>query len=602
MRERVFVARRQEGWEQLEALLGAADRGGLRRLGADGLQELALRYRSATTDLAAAQSRGYSAETRAYLNRLTARAHAYVYAGSSRGGWSRLAEFFGTTFPREVRRSHGAILGCAALFVAAAVVAYWLVAQRPLNVYALLPAGLIPVVEKPLHDSNFAFDRSFAPLMASAIITNNVKVAMLAFAGGMTLGYLTIWSVLSNGLMVGALGALFAAKGFGLDFWATVAPHGVIELTSIQISAAAGLLLAQAIVAPGRLRRIDALKANARRAGVLMIGVAGLLVLAGTIEGFVSPQRTSIEFRIVFGALTTVLLAAYLGFGGRKRPAAARISQANERIPQAVDATILRALLVVGFSLVSFSAAGAKEANEIQVDVPAVFAPLLGKIASAYQEANQQEVVTVVERAFADALHDLDAASADVAILDHGAGGSAYADHPLAVVPYAIVIDARVGVTSLSSAQISSIFSGGTTNWREVGGSDVPISVIRRPAASGTTMLFSSLFGSVGATGILVDNTSSAVVGAVREIRGAIGYVGLAYADLDGVRVVAIDGVGPSAATIASGKYRFFTTIHAVTAAQPASRVSRFLSFATTRRELLHEAGFYTIFETGQTR
>jgi len=323
MRERAFVARRQDGWERLEALLRRADRGGLRRLNADELQELALRYRSVTTDLAAAQSRNYSPDVMAYLNRLTARAHAYVYAGAARNGWSRVAEFFGETFPREFRRSGRVIAACSTLFVLAGLVAYWLVEQRPLSVYALLPASLVPVVQKSLHNSNFAFDRSFAPLMASAIITNNVKVAMIAFAGGITLGVLTIWSILQNGLMVGALGALYGAKGFGTDFWATIAPHGVIELTAIQIAGGAGLLLAQAIIAPGRLRRIDALKANARRAGVLMIGVAGLLAVAGTIEGFISPQRTSLLFRFGFGILTAVLLASYLTLAGRKRTRAA---------------------------------------------------------------------------------------------------------------------------------------------------------------------------------------------------------------------------------------------------------------------------------------
>jgi len=318
VRERIFVARRQDGWERLEALLGQTDRHGLRHLTADQLQELALRYRSATTDLAAAQSRGYSGATRAYLNRLTARAHAYVYAGSARNGWGRLVEFFGVTFPCEVRRSAGPILACTAVFVAAAIVAYALVAQRPLNVYALLGPGMIPVVEKPLHDSNFAFDRAYAPAMASAIITNNIAVALYAFAGGMTLGYLTIRAILENGLMVGGLGALFAAKGFGLDFWATVAPHGVIELTAIQIAGGAGLLLALAVIAPGRLRRVDALKANGRRAAVLALGVAGLLLVAGTIEGFISPQRISIELRIAIGSLTAVLLTLYLGFAGRR--------------------------------------------------------------------------------------------------------------------------------------------------------------------------------------------------------------------------------------------------------------------------------------------
>jgi uncharacterized membrane protein SpoIIM required for sporulation len=210
-------------------------------------------------------------------------------------------------------------LATSTLFVLAAIVAYWLVSERPANAYALLPAAEIPVVSKSLHDSNFAFDRNYAPAMSSMIITNNIQVSMVAFAGGIaTLGVLTLWEILNNGLMVGALGALFGARGFGLDFWATIAPHGVIELTSIQIAGAAGLQLALAIIAPGRLRRIDALKAAGRRAGVLMIGVAGLLVIAGTIEGFVTPQRTTVLFRIGVGVLTAALLGTYLSLAGRK--------------------------------------------------------------------------------------------------------------------------------------------------------------------------------------------------------------------------------------------------------------------------------------------
>ncbi len=320
MRERTFVARRQEGWDRLEELLAAVGRGGLGALEPAALQELALLYRAATSDLAAAQTRGYDPDLTAYLNRLTARAYAIVHAGSARGGWRNVATFFLETFPREVRRSWQILAATSALFVAAWIVAYWLVAAHPANVYALLPAEEIPAISKSLHDSNFAFDRAYAPAMSTMIITNNIKVAMIAFAGGMTLGVLTLWAILNNGLMVGGLGAMFAAKGFGTDFWATIAPHGVIELTSIQIAGAAGLLLAQAIVAPGRLRRIDALKANARRAGVLMIGVAGLLVVAGTIEGFVTPQRTSEAFRFGVGALTAVSLLAYLGLAGRTKP------------------------------------------------------------------------------------------------------------------------------------------------------------------------------------------------------------------------------------------------------------------------------------------
>ena len=103
---------------------------------------------------------------------------------------------------------------------------------------------------------------------------------------------------------------------------ATIAPHGVIELTAIIIASAAGLLLAAGVLAPGRLRRIDALQRNAQRAGVLILGVSAMLVLAGTIEGFYSPQRFPPEARIAMGAVTAVAMAWYFTFAGRQRSSA----------------------------------------------------------------------------------------------------------------------------------------------------------------------------------------------------------------------------------------------------------------------------------------
>jgi uncharacterized membrane protein SpoIIM required for sporulation len=312
MRERAFVERQRAGWDRLEELLARVDRRGLRALEGDEIAELGRRYRAATTALATVQTRAYDPATLEYLNGLVARAHAYVYVGNAGGGWSRIAGFFCADFPREVRRSWRPIAVCAALFALATAVAYAAVIVRPQNAYALVPAQSIPLVQKSLHDSNFAVDSEFAPAMSTVIITNNIKVAAIAFAGGMTLGVLTLWAILNNGLMLGALGALFAAKGFGDDFVATVAPHGVIELTSIMISGGAGLLLAGAIVAPGPLRRADALKLQARRAATLLVGVAALLVVAGTIEGFFSPLRLPISARLGAGAFTAALLTIYL--------------------------------------------------------------------------------------------------------------------------------------------------------------------------------------------------------------------------------------------------------------------------------------------------
>ena len=316
MREARFIMQGRPHWAALEDLLSRSDRG-LRRLPAADLDALALGYRSATSDLAIARARGYDPDVVAYLNRLVARAHARVYAGTSAGGWSRVGHFFGAAFPREVRRSWRPIGLCVVLTIVTALLSYRATTANPANAYAFVPAAAVPLVDRSLHDSNFGFDRAFAPAMSTMIITNNVRVAALAAAGGITAGILTLYIIGTNGLMVGTDGALFTLRGFGPDFWATIAPHGVIELCAIQIAGGAGLVLAAGIVRPGRARRGDALRINGARAGTLVLGVAGLLVVAGTIEGFVSPQRLSIDVRLAIGALTAVALAAYLALAGR---------------------------------------------------------------------------------------------------------------------------------------------------------------------------------------------------------------------------------------------------------------------------------------------
>jgi uncharacterized membrane protein SpoIIM required for sporulation len=312
MRERRFVSVRRARWDRLAALVDRAARKGVRALPPGDIDELALAYRAATSDLAIARARGEDPVIQEHLNRLTARAHSIVYVGTARTGWSRFVDLVVRGFPREVRRSWAPIVFCTLTTIVSALIAYGSVSADPTNVHALLPGMTLPPVDKALHDSNFGFDRANSPTVASEVITNNVKVAAVAFAGGMTGGLLTGWIILTNGLMVGAIAAMYSQAGFGADFWATIAPHGVIELSAIQIAGGAGLVLAGGYMRPGRARRSDALVAAARRAGTLVMGVALMLCVAGTIEGFVSPQRLPMYVRDLIGAVTAVALVTYL--------------------------------------------------------------------------------------------------------------------------------------------------------------------------------------------------------------------------------------------------------------------------------------------------
>jgi uncharacterized membrane protein SpoIIM required for sporulation len=317
MTQRSFVQRRSKDWQELDGLLERAARRGIRSLEPAQVDRLGSLYRGLGSDLAYAQGR-YDAQLVEYLNRTIARAHAFVYAPTAQSGWSRIAVFYAVDFPCEFRRSLLPIALCAALTIAAAVMSYSVVRTHPDNAYALLPSQLVPAqIKKSLHESNFAFGTLQAPMMSAFIITNNVKVAMIAFAGAATLGALTIYIIAFNGLMLGALGGLFTNAGFGADFWVTIAPHGVIELTAIQIAGAAGLLVAGGVLTPGRLRRKDAIALGARRAAVLFLGVVSMLLVAGTIEGFVSPQRWPMDVRGAIGVLTAVLLACYFSFAGK---------------------------------------------------------------------------------------------------------------------------------------------------------------------------------------------------------------------------------------------------------------------------------------------
>ena len=313
MRQATFVERRQEGWERLDLLLRQAERSTLRALGPDEVAEIGRLYRWVTSDLAFADGRGYDATLCAYLNRLTARAHALVYGGGSEGGAARVARFYTSTFPREVWRSRWYMLLAVVLFLGPAGLAYFLIHTQPLNAFVLLPADMIAPIHKSLHETNFEPSQAAfgAPTLSAFIMTNNIRLAFMAFAGGMTLGVVTVYVLIENGLILGGLAALYVDAGFGHDFFATIAPHGVIELTAVQIAAGAGLLIAGGMLAPGRLRRRDALVRNARRAAVLVMGVASMLVIAGTIEGFFSPQNFPADVRVAMGGITAVLLLLY---------------------------------------------------------------------------------------------------------------------------------------------------------------------------------------------------------------------------------------------------------------------------------------------------
>jgi uncharacterized membrane protein SpoIIM required for sporulation len=153
--------------------------------------------------------------------------------------------------------------------------------------------------------------------MSSYIMTNNIKVSFLAFAGGILLGLLTLFMLFNNGLMIGVAALAVARHGTALGFWGFVAPHGVIELPAIFIAGGGGLMLGYALVNPGEYSRRTALGLAGRDAVQLVFGVVAMLVIAGIIEAFFSPTVILPALKLVVAAVTFAAEITYFAFAGR---------------------------------------------------------------------------------------------------------------------------------------------------------------------------------------------------------------------------------------------------------------------------------------------
>ncbi|HEY3416001.1 MAG TPA: stage II sporulation protein M, partial [Armatimonadota bacterium] len=223
-----------------------------------------------------------------------------------------------------VRRHAGLILLATGLSLAAAVICGWLTWHDRAIADQVLPPELMGMLDQIVerhHTPKEWMDALHSAPMAGFIIQNNIHVSILAFAGGMTAGVLTIFLMIFNGIMLGVVAAAVSLDGpaTALNFWAFVAPHGVLELTAIFISGGAGLLLAYALVNPGEYPRRVALRNAGKEALKLMLGVAAMLVVAGCIEGFFSPRNVDEHLKLIVAGAEAILLFGYFFLAGRRK-------------------------------------------------------------------------------------------------------------------------------------------------------------------------------------------------------------------------------------------------------------------------------------------
>ena len=297
----------------MEQLLDQSARKGLSSLGRSELQELGLLYRQIAADLAALREDRGSVHFARYLNQLLARAHNIIYS-SSKTSPSAIFSFFTVTYPR-VFRQHWRYVQIALLFFAvSAAVDAALTYQDPDFKLSIIGPQMVQTIEKREMWTHSIV--GIKPLASSAIMTNNISVGFMTFALGITGGLGTIYMMLFNGLMLGVIGMACHQSGMSLQLWSFVAPHGVLELPAIFLAGGAGLRIAEGLLFPGYLPRRESLSRAGTDAVQLLLGTVPMLIIAGTIEAFVSP--TGLKMGLKFGlavALFALLLAYLFGAG-----------------------------------------------------------------------------------------------------------------------------------------------------------------------------------------------------------------------------------------------------------------------------------------------
>lgn len=319
--QHAIVALGLKRWNDFARALDAAQRTGLRHMKPEDVSELVAQYREITTDLARLQTaaRGRSSDALFYLSRLVARGHNLLY-GAERQSTATVARYVTRSVPREVRRSWRQIALAAALLFGPAVATFAAVVHDPAVAAQLLPDEMLSRAntghEREQHGEGYVtISELERPIMASAIISNNVQVTYVTFAMGITAGIGTVFLLVMNGVSIGAGVGLFAAHGIAHLILAFIAPHGVLELSAICIAAGGGLLIAQAILIPGDRTRREALVENGGRAMALLACSTLLLICAGTLEGLVSPRVWPMPWKLSIAGVTALALAVYLSLG-----------------------------------------------------------------------------------------------------------------------------------------------------------------------------------------------------------------------------------------------------------------------------------------------
>jgi uncharacterized membrane protein SpoIIM required for sporulation len=319
MDARSWVRARAPLWQDLEAEVGRAQ-GRSRATTGEALRTLEA-YRSLARDLASARELAPQGTATIALAAAYARLHMAV-SRPPRFGSSRWLTLFRDQIPAAARSVRAVALWIALLFACSALAGWWLVSTYPELVGLIASDRMISGVEQGHLWTDEIFNVVPSSVLSIQIFSNNAVVATAAFCAGLFFGLGTFYMIALNGLMLGGLLAFTHQHGLALGLVRFILAHGPVELSVIFLAGAAGTALGESLIRPSLPTRAQSLRACAEHLGPLLVACVLLLIGAGLIEGFISPNTSySIPFRLTVGIgywLFMVLLLSGKLFGLRR--------------------------------------------------------------------------------------------------------------------------------------------------------------------------------------------------------------------------------------------------------------------------------------------
>ena len=315
-----FLENRASAWSRLEAIVSKASKKGVSALTDKELHELTRLYPAAAVDVARARMYNIDPTTQKRINQLAISAHGLLYRRKNVRPLRAIWRFFRDGYPRLFRRLWPYMTLATILFVTGVLGAYVSTRLKPSNAYLFVPVQLDLTDEDSgvsSKDISERFRRTPKPPMAAGIMANNISVAFNAFALGITAGVGTCYVIIINSMMLGGFAGHFSNHGLTYEFWSFIAPHGILEIFAILVSAAAGLRLGLSLAIPGQLKRSASLRVGAHEAVLLVLGTIPMFIVAGIIEGFITPSYIPGIVKIVLGVAVAFTTISYLVLVGR---------------------------------------------------------------------------------------------------------------------------------------------------------------------------------------------------------------------------------------------------------------------------------------------